>query len=71
MIKLVGIILTIIGIIGVLAFGIQAINSTDSFSIFGLDIAVSEADWAPVIISFVVTLVGVATILIRKKTTIK
>ncbi|MFA6770218.1 MAG: hypothetical protein WCR71_03500 [Bacteroidales bacterium] len=67
--KTVGIILTIIGIIGILVFGIQAINNTDSFTIFGVDIAVSQADWTPVIISFVVTVVGLAVTFAGKRTT--
>ena len=56
--KTVGIILLILGIIGVVVFGIQAINDSESFSLLGLDIAVSKANWTPLILSGLVTLVG-------------
>ncbi len=57
--KAIGIILTLAGIIGVIFFGIQAVNDSESFNLFGMDIAVSSADWAPLIISGFVTLIGV------------
>lgn len=56
--KIVGIILLVIGIVGVIVFGIQAINDSESFSLLGLDIAVSKANWTPLIVSAVVTLIG-------------
>jgi hypothetical protein len=56
--KTVGIILLVFGIIGIIVFGIQAINDSESFSLLGLDIAVSQADWTPLIISAVITLIG-------------
>ncbi len=56
--KTIGIILVILGIIGIVVFGIQAINDSESFSLFGLDIAVSKANWTPLIVSAIVTVVG-------------
>ena len=56
--KTVGIVLLILGIIGVVVFGIQAMNDSESFSLLGLDIAVSRANWTPLILSGLVTLVG-------------
>lgn len=57
--KIVGIILIVIGIIGCIIFGIQAAGDSESFSIFGADIAVSKANWTPLIISAVVLIIGV------------
>jgi len=57
--KVAGIILLIIGIIGTLLFGIQALSNSESFSFLGLDFAVSSANWTPVIVSVIVLLVGV------------
>lgn len=57
--KIVGIILLVLGIIGCIIFGIQAAGDSESFSIFGADIAVSKANWTPLIISAVVLVVGV------------
>jgi len=57
--KTIGIILTIIGAIGTLVFGIQAMQDSESFSFLGIDIAVSTANWTPVIISVVLLIVGV------------
>jgi len=56
--KIVGIILLVLGIIGVVIFGIQAMNDSESFSILGADIAVSKADWTPLIISVVILIIG-------------
>lgn len=57
--KTVGIVLFILGFIGVLVFGIQAFNDSESFNLFGLDIAVSKANWTPLIISALVLVAGI------------
>jgi len=57
--KIVGIILLVLGIIGCIIFGIQAINDSESFSLFGADIAVSKANWTPLIISAVALIAGI------------
>jgi|AntRauTorckE6833_2_1112554.scaffolds.fasta_scaffold272647_1 hypothetical protein len=62
-----GIILTILGLIGSVVFGIQAMNESESFSVFGAEVAVSKADWTPLIISGVVLLVGIIILAARKK----
>ncbi len=56
--KILGIVLLAIGIIGTLFFGIKAMQDSDSFSFMGVDVAVSTADWTPVIISVVLLAVG-------------
>ncbi len=56
--KIAGIVILVIGIIGTVLFGIQAIQDSESFSFLGLDIGVSSADWTPLIISVIVLLVG-------------
>jgi hypothetical protein len=65
--KIAGIVLLILGIIGVVVFGIQAMNDSESFSILGAEIAVSTANWTPVIISAVVLIVGLILVAVRKK----
>ncbi len=57
--KIVGTILLILGIIGTILFGIQAMQDSESFSFLGMDIAVSSANWTPLIISVVVLIIGV------------
>jgi len=57
--KIIAIILTIVGLLGTLIFGIQAAQDSDTFSFLGIDIGVSTADWTPVIISVILLLVGV------------
>ncbi len=57
--KIVGVILLIIGIIGTFVFGIQAAQDSETFSFLGLDIGVSSANWTPVIVSVVVLIIGV------------
>jgi uncharacterized membrane protein len=56
--KIVGTIILVIGVIGTVMFGIQAIQDSESFSFLGLDIGVSSADWTPLIVSVIVLLVG-------------
>jgi len=57
-VKQLGKILLILGIIGLIYFGYQAIQDSDSFRVLGIDVAVSKANWTPVIISGVITLLG-------------
>ena len=65
--KIAGIVLLILGIIGVVVFGIQAMNESESFSILGAKIAISTANWTPVIISAVVLIVGLILLAVKKK----
>lgn len=57
--KILGTILLIIGLIGIIVFGIQAFQDSESFNFLGLDIAVSSANWTPVIVSGIVLIVGI------------
>jgi hypothetical protein len=65
--KKVSLILIVAGIIGLIYFGIQAINNSESFSFLGLDVAVSRANWTPVIISAGVLVSGIVVNAIRRK----
>lgn len=56
--RVAGIVLLIIGIIGSLYFGAQALSNSESFSFFGLDFAVSSANWTPAIVSLIILLLG-------------
>jgi hypothetical protein len=64
--KAIGIILAVLGGIGTLIFGIQAMQDSESFSLFGMDIAVSSANWTPVIISVALLVIGVVMSRSRK-----
>ena len=65
--KTAGIVLLIVGIVGTLIFGIQAMQDTETFSFLGIDIGVSSANWTPVIISAVVLIIGLVMIFVDKK----
>ncbi len=65
--RIAGIILLIIGVIALIVFGVQALNNSESFSFLGIDIAVSSANWTPVIISAVVAIVGLVLVVSKKK----
>lgn len=56
--KKAGIILMLLGAVGTIIFGIKALQDSESFSIMGMDVAVSTADWSPVIISVVLLIAG-------------
>ena len=62
-----GIVLLILGIAGTLVFGIQAIQQTETFSLFGIDIGVSQANWTPVIVSAIVLVAGIVLMSIDKR----
>lgn len=57
--KILGTILVIAGILGCIIFGIQAMDDSESFSLLGMDIAVSTANWTPLIVSAVIAIIGV------------
>jgi hypothetical protein len=57
--KTIGIILTLIGLVSTTITGMQAVQDSDSFSVFGMDVVVSKADYTPLIISVVVLIVGI------------
>ncbi len=65
--RVAGIILIVLGVIGLLVFGIQAMNDSETFSVFGLDVAVSSANWTPVILSGAVAVVGIIMASVRRK----
>lgn len=57
--KTIGIVLAIVGLVGTIIFGLQAIQDSETFSFLGIDIGVSTANWTPVIISVIILIVGV------------
>ncbi|WP_162415291.1 hypothetical protein [Cyclobacterium roseum] len=65
--KTAGIILLILGAVGTIVFGIQAMQDSESFSLLGLDIAVSSANWTPVIVSVVLLIIGLVLTFRDKK----
>lgn len=62
-----GIILLILGAAGTIIFGIQAMQDSESLSFLGMDIAVSTANWTPVIISVVLLIIGLVLTFRGKK----
>lgn len=52
-------ILSIAGLVGVIYFGIQYLNDSDSFELLGADVAVSTGNWVPILVSLIVLIVGV------------
>lgn len=65
--KTLGIILLLVGLAGAVIFGIQALNNSEAFSVLGVDVAVSDANWTPVIVSGVVAIIGVIVLAVRGK----
>jgi hypothetical protein len=65
--KTAGLILLILGAIGTLIFGIQAMQDSKSFNLLGVDVAVSKANWTPVIMSIVALMAGLILFLRGKK----
>lgn len=65
--KVAGIILLVLGIIGTLIFGIQAMGDSESFSFLGIEMALSSANWTPLIVSALVLISGIALTISAKK----
>lgn len=65
--KAAGIILLVIGLIGTIVFGYQAAQDSESFNLFGMDVAVSKADWTPLIISGAILVLGLIITFLKKK----
>jgi hypothetical protein len=65
--KVAGIVLFILGLAGVIIFGLQAINNSETFNVLGLNVAVSSANWTPVIVSGIVMIVGFVMSATKKK----
>lgn len=57
--KTAGIVLLILGLVGTIIFGIQAIQDSESFNFLGMDVAVSSANWTPLIISGIILIIGI------------
>ncbi len=64
--KKAGILLLIVGIVGLAYFGYEAIQQSESFEVLGVDVAVSTANWMPVIISGVIALIGLVLVVAKK-----
>ncbi|MFO7756169.1 MAG: hypothetical protein R6V34_09315 [Bacteroidales bacterium] len=67
--RIAGIVLLIIGIVGTIVFGIRALNQSESFEVLGADVAVSTGNWTPVIVSGVVLIIGVILMAASRKKT--
>jgi hypothetical protein len=59
--------LLILGLIGLAYFGYEAMQASESFNVMGVDVAVSQANWKPVIFSGIVFIIGGILALVGKK----
>ena len=57
--KNIGLIIAIVGLVGVIYFGIDLINSRSEINLMGIEVTVQEQDYTPLIISTVILIVGV------------
>jgi hypothetical protein len=57
--RVAGIVLLVLGIVGTITFGVQAIQQSESVSFLGIEIVASTANWTPVIISVAVLVIGI------------
>ena len=57
----------IVGLIGLIVFGYQAMQESESFSLLGMDIAVSSANWTPVIFSGILAVIGLILTLAARR----
>ncbi|HET8865146.1 MAG TPA: hypothetical protein VFM80_05565 [Gracilimonas sp.] len=55
----IGKILTVVGLLGVMFYGYQYYENSNTFEAFGADFAISTGDYTPIIISAVVMVSGI------------
>lgn len=65
--RTIGYILLIIGAVASVIFGIQVLNQSEGFEFLGIKVGVSSANWAPLIVSLVVLVVGIVLLTSRRK----
>ncbi|NCA84819.1 MAG: hypothetical protein EOM83_04505 [Clostridia bacterium] len=65
--KTLGIVVVILGIIGTLVFGIQAMNKSQSLNIFGNEIVISTISWLPITVSIVLLIGGILLLAFTQK----
>ncbi|MFH5885250.1 hypothetical protein ACG2F4_13130 [Halalkalibaculum sp. DA3122] len=63
--KAIGAILTVGGLASLIYTGVNYLNESESFGVFGMDVVVSQGNIVPVVVSAVVLVVGV--VLLRGK----
>lgn len=63
----IGLLVLLVGLAGLIYFGYQAMQASEKFEVLGIDVAVSNADWTPVIFSGVVFVIGFVLALAGKK----
>lgn len=56
--KNIGLIIAIVGLVGVLYFGIDLITTDAEINVMGVEVSVQERDYTPLIISTIVLIVG-------------
>lgn len=65
--KILGTVLLVGGVIALIITGIDYINDSEAFSIFGLDVTVSKGDATPVIISAAIFVIGLVLVMVGRK----
>ncbi len=65
--KITGIILVILGIIGLIISGINYANQTDKFSLLGINITISQGSIVPIIITGIVLILGIILIIPKSR----
>jgi hypothetical protein len=65
--KTLGIVIVILGIIGTIVFGIQAMNRSQSLNIFGNEIVISSISWLPITVSIILLFGGILLLAFAQK----
>ena len=54
----IGAVISFAGFVGIIFYGYQYIQDSESFEVLGADVAVSSGDYVPILISVIVLLAG-------------
>jgi uncharacterized membrane protein len=56
--RILGGLFMLVGLVGVLYYGILFIQNSDSFNFFGSEVVISSGEYAPVLVSAIIMVVG-------------
>lgn len=54
----IGAVISFAGFVGIIYYGYQYIQDSETFEVLGSDVAVSSGDYVPILVSVIVLLVG-------------
>ncbi len=65
-----GAIFMLVGLAGVVYYGMQYVQNSESFNFFGAEVLISSGEYAPVLISAIILVVGIYIFQVKRPKTL-